>query len=143
MAQAQERRGRAIERSPNGSAVKLPSGSNVVLGIWLIIAPFILGYTIITAAMWNDILVGLAVVILAGIRVSRPTANSWLSWANVVLGVWLIIAPFALGYTGTIALWNDMVVGLVVAAFGVWSALVTPDTTPDTTATPRTTATNT
>jgi len=34
----------------------------IILGIWLIIAPFVLRYQNITNAMWNDIILGVLVV---------------------------------------------------------------------------------
>lgn len=42
---------------------------------------------------------------------------NWSSWAAVVLGLWLIAAPFVLGYAqvSTTALYNDVIVGIAVA----------------------------
>jgi hypothetical protein len=39
------------------------SGLNVIFGLWLIVSPFVLGYADVTAALWNNILVGLVVVV--------------------------------------------------------------------------------
>ncbi len=44
--------------------VKALSWVNAVLGLWLIIAPFILAYSSVKAAMWNDIIVGIIIVVL-------------------------------------------------------------------------------
>ena len=44
--------------------VKILSWVNAVIGLWLIVAPFILSYTSVAAAMWNDIVVGIVVVVL-------------------------------------------------------------------------------
>lgn len=41
----------------------------------------------------------------------------WTSWAATVLGLWLIIAPFALAHTGS-GVVNDVVVGAAVAVAG-------------------------
>lgn len=47
-----------------------------------------------------------------------------LSWANFVLGLWLIIAPFALGYSSVpAATWNSVIVGIVVAVLSIIRAL--------------------
>lgn len=106
------------------STVKGVSGTNIAAGLWLIAAPFVLAYTGVTAAMWNAILVGLAVLILAWVRVANPLQYEGLSWTNVALGLWLVIAPFALGYSATTAaMTNDIIVGLIVAGLGIWSAL--------------------
>jgi hypothetical protein len=68
--------------------------------------------------------VGLIVVVLAWIRVANPGRGAWMSWTNVLLGLWMIAAPFIFRYTG-VALWNDVVVGLLIAGLGTWSALAT------------------
>lgn len=47
-----------------------------------------------------------------------------LSWANFVLGLWLIAAPFALLYRGiSSTLWEDVIVGLLIAGFSLWRVL--------------------
>jgi hypothetical protein len=47
-----------------------------------------------------------------------------LSWTNFALGVWLVIAPFALFYRGIqAALWDDVAVGVLIAAYSFWRAL--------------------
>jgi SPW repeat len=38
---------------------------NVALGAWLIASPFILGFSAISAALWNQLVVGLLVLVLA------------------------------------------------------------------------------
>jgi len=38
----------------------------------------------------------------------------WQAWVNGILGLWLIVAAF-LGFGATANLWNDLIVGLVVA----------------------------
>lgn len=41
-----------------------------------------------------------------------------------MFGVWLVIAPFALGHSAITAnVWNNVVVGVVVLLVSVWSAL--------------------
>lgn len=100
------------------------SGTNLATGIWLIAAPFIPGYSAVTAALWNDILIGLAVAGLAWTRMAKPLEREGSGWTNAILGVWLLAAPFALGYTATTAaMSNDIVIGLVVVILGVWSAV--------------------
>ena len=114
--------------------VQWTSGINIVAGLWLIIAPFVLGYELIQAALWNDVIVGIIIAAFAVARVARPLMNPSLSWINAVLGLWLIVAPFVLAYGGTMevegavggaqtAMWNDIIVGVIVLVLGVWSAL--------------------
>ena len=38
---------------------------NVILGIWLIVSPFLLGYSTLMNVMYNDIIVGVLVAVIA------------------------------------------------------------------------------
>lgn len=38
---------------------------NFILGLWLIISPFLLGYSDVRPAMWNQIIVGILVLIFS------------------------------------------------------------------------------
>ncbi len=108
---------------------KMLSGINAVLGVWLIIAPFVITYPN-TVAMWNSIIVGAVVLILAWIRLANPVRAPGLSWINAILGLWLIVAPFVLGFSGTASTrWNDIVIGVAIIVFSVWRALTNPTQT--------------
>jgi hypothetical protein len=107
--------------------VRIASGLNVVAGLWLIAAPWVLSYGT-DAAIWNDVIVGAALVVLAGIRVAMPRRLAALSWVNVVIGIWLFFAPFVLQYGSwalagvSTAIWNDVVIGIAVVLLGWASA---------------------
>ena len=95
-------------------------------GAWEVIAPFVLKYTSTSSAMWDAIIIGLAVVVLgvwAALSSGESTVKN-LNWVNAVLGAWLIIAPFILSYSHTAtAMWNDIVIGVVVLALAAWAAV--------------------
>lgn len=58
----------------------------------------------------------------SGIRRFRGLRlRSWSSYLNVLAGAWLIAAPFALSYTGTTALANDIVLGVAIVGLAVWA----------------------
>ena len=109
------------------SNVKAASGFNIIAGIWLIAAPFVLGYAdFAEAALWNEIVVGAIVLVLAAVRVGNPARFTGLSWANLAVGLWLIAAPFVCGYTDVgRAMWNDIIMGIIIAALAASSASMT------------------
>jgi hypothetical protein len=84
------------------------------LGIWVIISPFVVQFAQVPAAVWNNVIVGIVIALLALIRTSTPRQSGW-SWANVILGIWMIISPFALGAMTTAILWNNIILGVVIA----------------------------
>ncbi|MCD6291704.1 MAG: SPW repeat protein [Anaerolineae bacterium] len=97
-----------------------------VAGAWEVIAPFILKYTSTGSATWNAIIIGLAIVILgvwAALSAAESTVKN-LNWVNAVLGAWLIIAPFILSYSHTTtAMWNNIIIGVIVLALAAWAAV--------------------
>jgi len=112
----------ATTRAPRAFGI---GGINIVLGIWLIVAPFILNYTRFEVAMWNDIILGMIVAVIAFVR-TFGTGGGTASWINVLLGIWLIIAPFVLNYgTNPTPRWNDIILGILVIIFA-WSGATAP-----------------
>ncbi len=101
--------------------IRTLSGINVLAGIWLIISPFIFAFSGNLVAMWNDIIVGAIIGIIALVSASRPLRTSGLNWVNAVLGVWTLFAPFVIAFSTMAALWNNIIVGAIVAVLAVWS----------------------
>jgi SPW repeat len=49
---------------------------------------------------------------------------TWASWVDFVMGIWLIVSPFALGFrmmSGRAEV-DDVVFGILIAAFSLWTA---------------------
>jgi hypothetical protein len=102
-------------------AQQWPDGVNFVLGIWLIASPWVLQYATQTTPAWNAYVVG---VIIAVAALSALLAfHQWEEWVNVVLGAWLIVSPWLLGFSAlTNVVWNQVVTGLVAGALALWAA---------------------
>jgi len=110
--------------------VKTLSWLVVLVGAWEVIAPFVLGYTDATGALWDAIILGVGLIIFAGWAAlsNQISTIRGLNWINVILGAWLIIAPFIIGYTSfAAALWNDIIVGIVAVILAGWAAIATPN----------------
>lgn len=103
---------RRNERAP----VWWASWINVALGVWLILAPFVLAYATV-AARWNSLIVGILLVALSLWAVR--TTSSLPCWLSAVLGAWLVAAPLALGHVTTRAAASDFIVGFVVTFMGL------------------------
>jgi SPW repeat len=105
--------------------VRIASGLNLLAGIWLIIAPFVLGYGG-GDPYWNDIVFGAIVAGLALVRVSGAYRASWMSWLNVLIGAWIFISAFWLDNTWNAGT-NDIIVGAIVFVLGLVSAQASED----------------
>jgi hypothetical protein len=96
----------------------------VVVGIWVASAPYTLGYSSVTAAIWTDLIAGVAVAVLAA--ASALTLNEAsiraMCWITAGLGLWLILAPLILGYSMvSAALWSDLIAGVLILALSLWA----------------------
>lgn len=91
---------------------------NLVLGAWLFLSPWVLSYTTAQGAAWNAYIFGIAIIVFTVWALSIP--KPWEEWVNTVLGLWLIISPWVLGFTAQMAaMWNSIIVGLVVLALSL------------------------
>src|SRR5262249_13022616 len=94
---------------------RLSSLVNVLLGVWIIISPFVLVMHALKTIS-NNVITGILVGVLAIIRwgMDRP---GW-SWTNLFLGIWLVISPFVL-VLGNAAMWHNVILGILVAALAL------------------------
>lgn len=106
--------------------IRILSSLTLLAGIWLFISPFVMGLTVAEGPMVNFMLIGAAIVVFALIRVVRPERFEPLSWTNALLGLWLILAPFAVPYTAWPgAVLNSVIVGIIVTFVAAADAMLT------------------
>jgi SPW repeat len=86
----------------------------LIAGVWLVFAPFYMtSYGLAGSAALNSVGVGVLLVAASGIALARPRA--WPEWINTVLGVWLVVSPFVLGFQDVAAVTlNHVVIGIIV-----------------------------
>lgn len=93
--------------------------ANLMLGGWLILAPFIGIGANLDVAAWNSSASGAVVAVFAIVAIARP--QLWEEWLNLMVGLWLIVAPFALSYTHQPGpMWNQIIVGLLIGVDALW-----------------------
>jgi hypothetical protein len=101
------------------------------LGLWLMAAPAI--WETRVAAADNDHLIGALVVTFA--IIATADVGRALRFVNLVLGGWLVLAPWLLAGAAAGARWNDVVVGIAVillslprgmvrGRYGTWNAYI-------------------
>ncbi|HWI28692.1 MAG TPA: SPW repeat protein [Stellaceae bacterium] len=116
--------------------------TNLVLGLWLFISPWVLRYASGAAtapagggagaaatggpagsvvgmaaaganASWNAWVLGALIALLSISALARM--EFWQEWINLLLGVWVFIAPWVLGFVAlAAAAWDHWVVGALV-----------------------------
>jgi hypothetical protein len=91
-------------------------------GAFLVMSPWLFGFSGEQTAMWSAGLIGVLAVIVSLAGFIEP--REWEGWASLALGLWAIIAPWALGFSGvTGAMGCHLGVGITgaaLAAFALW-----------------------
>jgi hypothetical protein len=97
---------------------------NVILGAWLIVAPFVMGYSSSTVELVNDLALGLLLVGCSWWILAASKGQVGASTLELLGGIWLIVAPFFLHYERMSRVFaNDIGVGILsamVSATGTW-----------------------
>ena len=85
--------------------------TNALIGLWLMLAPAILGYGGVAA---DSVYIAGPVIATFSITALWECTRGLRKW-NYVPAVWLLMAPWILGYHDIReALWNDSLCGLLV-----------------------------
>jgi hypothetical protein len=95
---------------------------NLILGVWLFFSPSLLGYAtgIDGLAAWNAYIIGIGIAVFAVGALARPA--QWEEWINFAFGVWLLISPWVLAFSGDqAATWNQIVIGVLVGGDALWA----------------------
>jgi len=94
--------------------------ASFALGLWLAVSPWIADYAAHDAATANAAFVGLSLALLAHFGFSCDHMSC--EWLNLAGGLWLLVAPFTLGFDGNpVAAVNSVLVGAFVAVLSAWA----------------------
>ena len=97
------------------------SAVNMLLGIWLIVSPWIFGYSG-TPAVMNSVIVGALITILAASRLASLRDSAILSGVNLILALWTIGSPWMYGYATNVgAVRDNVLLGVAIATLASWS----------------------
>jgi SPW repeat len=94
---------------------------NLLIGIWLFVAHWVLSYTGADPT-WNDVIFGVAIALFAVIRLSGIPATRFFGILNMAIGAWLVIAAFTITDSSA-AFVNNLVCGAVVLVLAGVAAL--------------------
>jgi hypothetical protein len=96
-----------------------PNWLTLALAVWLFISPWIIAAPAAGTWAWNAWVIGVLVAISSIIALSQVA--QWEEWVNLVLGVWLFLSPWILGFTGIASAAEDaFIVGALVVIISIW-----------------------
>jgi hypothetical protein len=112
------------------SAISLPNALLLIAGVWLIISRFVFDYPAAgstAGGVLNGVVIGIAVAVLALVRMSAYRSNPLINLVTMVAGGWMMASPWAFGYPhfGTLGRpgWSDIIVGGFIIFFGLLGAI--------------------
>jgi hypothetical protein len=95
---------------------------NVLLGLWLWLSPWALQFIEVDkAAAANAVLTGTFLVFTEAFILSA--FEPWEEWISAAIGAWLLVSPWVLGITASLAWANFLVVGglvLTLSVYEIW-----------------------
>jgi len=85
---------------------------NLALGTFLFVAPWLFSFTsgVARAEDWTS---SALVIVISG--AALLAFAEWEEWANLILGLWLLASPWALGFGHTAAMPVHVAVGFMIA----------------------------
>lgn len=113
-------------RTSAEAGAKWLSGIASLLGAWIAVSPWVLEPDVVAGTLWNNVIVGAAIFLIAGYNYYRMSkglsASAGSAGLVALLGLWMIIAPFVVFEVATDLLWSDVISGIIVAAIGGYNA---------------------
>lgn len=108
-------------RMLGGRDVALVDGPVFLLGLYCAASPWILHYTANQPAlMTHNLIMGIAIGLLALGFTRAPERMYGLSWAMCALGIWMIIAPWIVGSSPDVGvIVNNVVIGGLALVLGL------------------------
>jgi|SRR6516162_1535792 hypothetical protein len=105
---------------------------NYFLGLWVFGSPWFIEHAMHTGeqgagtrGMLNLWVVGPAVIVLTTLTINGLLARVWGELAVLVLGAWLLLSPWIIGFTATAPLmWNSVICGALLFVFAGWGFAV-------------------
>jgi hypothetical protein len=111
--------------------MKWVSGIVSLIGLWLAAAPYV--YEVGQVTLWNNLAVGIAILLLAGYNFYRMQKGMVASVATAslvaLLGLWIAVSPFLLGVESFALLSSNVVLGLLAALLSGYNAYASQQAT--------------
>ncbi|MCC6889364.1 MAG: SPW repeat protein [Hyphomicrobiales bacterium] len=86
---------------------------NLILGAFLFFSPWIFGFAS-GAQTQNAVISGIAIMVLS--IAALAAFATWEEWLNLIIGLWVVVSPWVLGFADTTAAMVALAVGILVAA---------------------------
>jgi hypothetical protein len=121
-----EMQARYERASASGPAV-VTDGLVLLAGLWLAISPWTIHFNATAPDVTvSNLILGIAVAIVALGLTMSPQRMARLSWATAVIGAWVIVSQWVIQQTSSqTGIWvNNIITGAVILLLGIAAAMI-------------------
>ncbi|HXV82231.1 MAG TPA: SPW repeat protein [Candidatus Binatia bacterium] len=98
---------------------------SLLLGLWLMLAPFVLALVnrAVVKVLWEDLILGFGIATFSLCRLlsRRSDEIAIADWIVTALGFLTLVNPFLYSYYNVpVAVWNNVIVGSIVVLFSAY-----------------------
>ncbi len=98
----------------------------VVIGVWLSISPWVLGYPLDSAPSINACLAGIIIALSAAFDLVKTYV--WAVLLNIVMGTWVAASSWLVGVVRDPAMtWSFVIAGIATIVLAVWELRSDPE----------------
>ncbi len=98
----------------------------LLLGLWLVISPLVLGYPSDSAQATNAYLSGVVIALLAAFDLYKT--YMWAVVLNMLIGLWVAVSPWVpITADRSAMMTNNVIVGVAVLLLALWELRTDPD----------------
>jgi uncharacterized MAPEG superfamily protein len=102
----------------------------LLLGLVLVLAPWVFGYADNTTALWTSVILGAVMAVVSGYKARAKDMANWEYWVAGIAGLLALIAPFVLDFgTERSAIWTDTMIGGITLVVSAYQVLLGPQRT--------------
>ena len=98
----------------------------IVIGVWLLVSPWALGYPSYSPPAQNACIAGAIIALLGALDMVKT--HVWAVLPNIVVGMWVAVSPWLVGVVRDPAMtWSLVVTGAATIVLGVWELRSDPE----------------
>jgi hypothetical protein len=109
------------ERAAESRIAQATEGLALLAGVYLVISPWVVGFTQLQTITVNNLVTGIAVALLALGFASAFGRTHGLTWVLPLIGIWTIISPWVVSgeVNITSVVVNNVILGAVILLLGL------------------------
>ncbi|MFD9614935.1 SPW repeat protein [Streptomyces sp. NPDC059083] len=111
------------ELAAEAPVAQIVTGLMFLTGLYLAISPWVVGFNRFPTLTGNDLILGIALAVLAFGSSSAHGRMHTLTWVAPLIGLWTIIAPWVISgdVAHTATIWSNVVTGTIALVLGLAS----------------------